>query len=159
MTSVLANIDAQIAELQRLVQPPEAPLFYGSDIACAFDCDPNMREVDPASVEAIGQDVIKRLTCPRGRMPDDGTYGLDLRGFCNRGVPYAELFALGGQVRLEVVKDDRIDDVAVTVTVPNQASNALRTGLVITPAEPTLQPFELVFVLTGDGALTVEAMG
>lgn len=155
---VLDAIDAEIATLTRIVAAPTGELGYGTDVSCVQDFAPDLALVDPFSSRAIGEAVIRRLTCPRGRMPDDPSYGIDLRSFCNRGVPASELRALEGTIRNEVAKDDRIDEFTVDLTMTS-AAKTIRVALTITPIDTKLGPFPLVFAITGDGSLAVEAMG
>ncbi len=154
--TVLDAIDAEIALLSKTVATPTEPLGYGVELSCVLDADENLSEVDPMSPVGIGQATLRRLNTPRGMIADDRDYGVDVRGYCNRGVPVDELVALNGTIRLEVVKDDRIADVAVTVTIP--ALNELNISIWITPMDPTLQPFALVLAATPD-TLTIERLG
>jgi hypothetical protein len=155
---VLDAIDAELRTLVRIVpaRAADAPLGFGRDLSCVVDVTADMAEVDPASPVGIGQAAIRRLITPRGTLADDPGYGIDVRGYCNRGVTAQELRELGGLVRLELTKDDRIADVSVAVTTPS--AGALHIDARITPADPDLTPFALIFSLQS-GALTVEAIG
>lgn len=153
--SVLDAIDAEIATLATTTLAPTGDLLYGRDLSCAIDLSPDLREVDPGSPVGIGESVIRRLTCPRGRLPDDPSYGLDVRAFCNRATPTAELRDLAGIIRNEVLKDDRIDEATVDVTFP--APRSLRVAIVIQPVASALGPFSLIFAIV-DGQVAVEAM-
>lgn len=154
--TVRAAFDASIGELERAVLPPTGDLGYGRDLSCTTEIHPGLAEVDPMSPVGIGEAAIRRLTTPRGGLPDDADYGLDLRSFANRGVPYAELRDLQGMIRNELAKDDRIADLTVTVTLSR--STDLAVSIRIVPEHPTLAPFALVFVVGADGAVTVEAL-
>ena len=147
---------AAAGELERVVLPPTGDLGYGRDLSCTTELLPGLAEVDPMSPRAIAEAAVRRLITPRGALPDDANYGLDLRSFANRGVPYQELRDLSGMVRNELVKDDRIDDVTVEVTL--LAPSSLRINVRFVPADPTLTPFPLVFSVGADGAITVEAL-
>jgi hypothetical protein len=152
---VLDAIAASTAELTRLVPVPTGPLGYGTDLSCVEDVTEDLAEVDPFSPQAIGEALLRRLTTPRGQLPDDPNYGMDLRGYCNRGVPTGELREIAGQIRSEVTKDDRVEDVSVVVTVP--ALNAMSVRIDVTPADPSLDPFTLTFAVTS-GQLLLEAI-
>ena len=149
---VLDSIAADIAELTRVVPVPTAPLGYGVDLSCVDDLTEDLAEVDPFSPVAIGEALLRRLTTPRGQLPDDPDYGFDIRGYCNRGVPVGELRSLAGQIRSEVTKDDRVEDATVTVTIPSL--NSMTVAILVTPADPTLDTFTLTFsVQSGEATL------
>lgn len=152
---VLDAIAADTATLTRLVPSPLEPFGYGTDLSCVEDVTEDLAEVDPFTVRAIGEALARRLTTPRGSLPDDPDYGLDVRGYCNRGVPITELQDLSGQIRGEVTKDDRVEDAAVTVTIP--ARNQLHISVTVTPVDPSLGPFSLTFAVV-NGQLTLESL-
>lgn len=152
---VLDSIAADTAELTRLVPVPTGSLGYGTDLSCVEDLTEDLAEVDPFSPLAIGEALLRRLSTPRGQLPDDPEYGLDLRGYCNRGVPTGEIREVAGQVRSEVTKDDRVEDVSVVVTVPSLKTMSVRID--VTPADPLLDPFTLTFAVTS-GQLLLEAI-
>jgi hypothetical protein len=135
---------------------PSGELGYGRDLSCVLDLTDDLAEVDPLSPVAIGEATLRRLLTARGSLPDHRDYGLDVRGMCNRGVPYSELRDLAGQVRNEISKDDRIE--SATVTVTPQAGGQLDFAVRITPAVVGLTPFSLTFAVVS-GQLTVEAIG
>lgn len=139
-------IEASIALLTQDNDFAEAPLGYGSDISGAEDLDPDMNEVDPFSTLALSQAIARRLDCPRGGLPDDQDYGIDVRSYCNRGVTAAEINSLGGQIRGELLKDDRVDTLTVVVT-PSDSGRTLAIEIRVTPVDPN----------TGDFTLTLSA--
>ena len=146
--TVDAAMTAGMASLERVKDPPTGNLGYGSDLSCILDLTPDAAEVDPHSYTAIGQAVLRRLITARGTLPDDPHYGIDVRGMLNRGIPLSQLRDLQGQIRGEVMKDDRVADVVVSVTMPEQ--RALTVVLTITPEPTNLIPFELTLALTPD---------
>jgi len=150
---VLDAIALDLATLSREVATPTGALEYGTDISCVLDADANLTEVDPFSPVGIGQALLRRLITPRGTLPDDRDYGLDVRAYCNRGVPVNELRDVGGAIRLEITKDDRIADATVSVTTPGP--NELSIAIRVTPEDPALTPFTLVIAATSQ-ALTLE---
>jgi hypothetical protein len=155
--TVAASIERQLAELGRLVPRPPAALGYGSDLSCVADLTPELAEVEPFTMRAIGEAVVRRLTTPRGSLPDDPDYGLDVRVYANRGTTLTELRELGGRCALELGKDDRIDESAVIV-MHNPAAHTLGITVRIVPASPTLNPFTLTFT-ANSGAAVLEAFG
>jgi len=155
--TVGTSIDTQIAELVRLVPHPVGELAYGTDLACVSDLTVDLDEVDPFSMQAIGEAAIRRLTTARGALLDDRDYGIDVRAYCNRGTTLDELREIGGRCSLELAKDDRIDSAVVTVA-QDPLAFTLAISVVITAAHPTLNPFTLTFAVTSSAAV-LEAIG
>jgi hypothetical protein len=153
--TVLDAIDGSIATLARVVDAPTGALGFGTDVWCTDDADENLSDVDAFSPVGIGQALVHRLTTPTGTLPDDRDYGLDVRGYCNRGVPVDELRDLAGAIRLEITKDDRVDDASVNVTIPE--ANTLRIAIRITPENPAITPFSMVLAAM-PGELTLEIL-
>jgi len=142
MTITRDTIAAELLALEAVADFPIEPLGYGVDISCTSDISPRMAEVDPFTVQALAEAIVRRLDCPRGGLADDPNYGLDLRSYCNRGTTAADLRALGGQIRSELRKDDRIEDVLVDV-VPSPTGGTLAITLDVTPTDPNLGGFRL----------------
>jgi hypothetical protein len=155
-TIVLDAIDAELALLEREVPTPSDPTTfgYGTDLSCVSDITDELTEVDPYSPLAVGEAVIRRLTTPRGTLPDDPDYGIDLRSYCNRGVTLRELRDLAGTCRSEILKDDRIEDATVTIT---SSGTSLAVVVQLALAQPGVQPFTLTFAVTS-GAAVLEAI-
>lgn len=156
MTLVLDSIAAQVLELDQLVATPQPPFGYGRDLSCVDDITPTLDDVDPFSVQAVSEATIRRLSTARGTLVDDPDYGLDLRSYCNRGVPARELAQLAGGIRNEVTKDDRIE--TATVTASLAGTNELRVQITITPVDPATEPFRLTLAVTSADVL-LEALG
>lgn len=148
MTTVVQNfIAAELAAAERLMDAPVAPFGYGSDLSCADDLSPDMAEVDGFSTLALAQALVRRLDCPRGGLPDDPNYGIDLRSYANRGVTSDDVRALAGAIRSELEKDDRVDGVAVIV-MPSTTGQSLAVTLAVTPVDPNLGGFSLTLAVT-----------
>jgi hypothetical protein len=148
VTVVHDAIAEMLAEEPRVQNFPAPPLGYGSDIDGDFDLSPRMAEVSPFSTRAVAQALVRRLDCPRGALPDDPDYGVDLRGLLNRGVADRDLAELEGQIQSEVTKDDRITDARATVTIVFGPPTALRVVLAVTPIDPEVSAFTLTFSVT-----------
>ncbi len=158
MTTVMQDVIAEeLAKLERTMDAPAAPFGYGSDLSCADDLAADMAEVDGFSTLALAQAIVRRLDCPRGGLPDDPDYGIDLRSYVNRGTTRDGILALAGAVRSEIEKDDRVDRVAVTVT-PLPTGQALGVRLVVTPADPSLGGFALTLAVTS-AQVVIDEMG
>lgn len=151
-----AAIAAELATLAPVTAPATEPLGYGTDLSCVLDVADDFGEVDPQSPAAIVQALLRRYVTPRGTLPDDQEYGLDVRRYCNRGVTLVDLRSLSGQMVSEARKDDRIDDATVEVTTADEVllSRVLVAKVVITPADPALQAFTFTFAVTSAGVLT-----
>lgn len=141
---VLDAIAAEVAKLTREVDAPTEPFGYGKDLSCVSDLTETMEEVEGPLV--VAQAIVRRLTTPRGGLPYDPNYGLDVRGFLNRATTTAELRSIAGQVRLEVTKDDRVESASVTVTAPSL--NTLRIALDVEMADPEQTEFALTLAVT-----------
>ena len=139
---------------------PEA-LGYGRDLSCAYDCDEYMSEVDPMSVQAVGESLIRRLSTPHGRVindpelliavGEDPDYGYNLANMLHIGMSKVEIMAKQDLAAAECLKDDRVQNATVTITqvAGNQFSvhlyAVLKTGevysqiLPLTDADAVLQ--------------------
>lgn len=157
MTVFTDAIAAGLAELTRLVDAPIAPLYYGSDLSCVSDLTFTVSELDPASPLGIAESLIRRLTCPRGGLPDEKDYGYDLFALLNRGANEAQLNEYSGQIRGECRKDDRVDDVLPTLTMDTIA-RTLYVDLQVKPIDPAQRDFEFTFSVTSAGAV-LESIG
>jgi hypothetical protein len=154
--AVLDAIALETARLERIVPLPTGNLGYGTDLRCITDVTPDLAEVDPARPMAIGEALLRRLITPRGGLLEDRNYGFDVRGYCNRGVPQDELRDLGGLIRAECMKDDRVED--LTISILQLGPNSLSIQLRVVPADPELESFALTFAVI-NGELTMEAFG
>lgn len=157
MTLLESLVAAQIALIPVVPRVVPDALYYGTDLACVLDVTPTLDEVDPVSTIAIGEALVRRLITPRGRVLDDGTYGLDLRGQLNHGVTQPGLTRLQSSIRVECMKDDRIEDATVSVIMASVASRQMRVQIVATAAESG-QEFSLTFFVTADGVQLIESI-
>jgi hypothetical protein len=148
-------IAAELATLTRIMPAPTGALGYGSDLACADDLTETMAERAGTDPLVIGEALLRRLDCPRGGLPDDKDYGLDVRAYLSRGTGATELRELAGQVRAESMKDDRVSSCTVTVS-PSSDGSSMGISIRVTPADPTLAPFTLVFSVTSIEVLLLE---
>ncbi len=160
---VLDAIASDVAKLTRVAEPPTDPIGWGSDLSCGEDLTEGMDEV--AGQRLLAESIVRRLTTPRGSLPDlrsvdlrDRNYGLDLASYLNRGVTALEVRALASNVRSEVAKDDRLASVSVTVT-PSPTGSSLAVELRVTPRDSRLGPFTLVLAVTSASVLLEELRG
>jgi len=150
---VLEFIAAETAALTRLVPVPTGELGYGRDLSCVTDITETLEEVDPFSVQGLGEALLRRLITPRGSLPDDADYGIDIRGYCNRALTRQDLLALEGEIRAELAKDDRVAQVQPTVT---WASPSLNVKVMVEPAIPGMRPFALTLAAENGAVLLAE---
>lgn len=156
--TVRAALDTRGAELRRLVPVPVAPLGYGRDLACTIEIDPALAEVDPDSPTAITQALIRRYITPRGALIDDANYGLDIRGHLNRGTTTRELAAMGGMMRGEAQKDDRVARVDVALSA-SLITKVLEARVNVEPEDPALVAFDFTIAVASGADLEVTIHG
>lgn len=157
-TIVKDAIAEELTALERVVDLPSEPYGYGSDLRCDSDLREDMAEVDGMSTLAIAEALVRRLDCPRGALPGDPDYGIDLRSYCNRGTTAAEIRSLAGQINGELRKDDRIERVVVTVT-PSPDGSELAVQLEVTPVDPNVGDFALTLAVTSAAVVLEEIRG
>jgi hypothetical protein len=151
-----AAIAAGFATLERVTTTPTAPFGYGRDISCDSDIHPET-DVDPFSPLAIAQALLRRHDTPRGRLPDDPAYGLDLRGELNRGTDPRTFESLSRRSSAECRKDDRVVAARVDVSSDTPNGSALRVKFTITPADPrTGGPFRFTLAVTSAATILSE---
>lgn len=154
-TAVKTAIADELAKLVQIVDFPVDPFGYGSDISCDSDVDPDVVEVDPFTTLALAQAIVRRLDTPRGSLPDDKNYGIDVRSYVNRGVTAAEIQQLAGQISNELRKDDRIDTLTVTVR-PSSTGTTLRIELAVRPVDSRIGGFTLTLSASSAAILIEE---
>lgn len=157
MTIVTDAIAEGLAALERVQDHAVEPFGYGSDLACSSDLTPGMAEVSGDSIAALSQAIVRRLDCPRGALPDDPDYGIDLRSYCNRGTTADEIRGLATSINGELTKDDRIDRVVVTLT-PSPTGSAIRVHLDVTPIDHRVGGFSLT-LSASSAAVLIEEIG
>ncbi len=155
---VKAQIAAEVALLTRITDTPVEPFGYGTDISVDSDMDPDARDVRGDTTLVLAQAIVRRLDCPRGALPGDDNYGIDLRSYANRGTTTSEILSLAGQIRTELGKDDRIDTTAVIVRPENNAQK-LRIEIAVRPIGQAVGGFSLTLAATSSTVLIEEIAG
>ena len=153
--TVKTAIETELATLTQLVDFPTEPFGYGSDISCDSDVDPLVREVNGFTTLALAEALVRRLDTPRGSLPDDDDYGIDLRGLLNRGSVAADIQQLAGQIRAELAKDDRVDTLTVTVA-PSSTGTVLRVEVAVQPVDAEIGGFTLTLSASSASVLLEE---
>ncbi len=156
LNEVRTAIAEEIAKVTREMDAPVAPFGYGTDLSCVDDLTETMSMVDQGTTQGIAEALVRRLTTPRGGLPDDADYGRDIRSMVNRGATTLELRALAAVIHAEATKDDRIDTLRVTFT-PSEDGSEIDLELVVTPVDATIGVFSLVLALTS-AELLIKAM-
>jgi hypothetical protein len=158
MNAILtATVASGLASLSRVLDTPVEPFGFGADLSCASDLDEEMLELDGDDPLVLAQALVRRLDCPRGGLPDDPDYGIDLRAFLNEGTPFYELDVLGVQIQSELSKDDRVASVKASVT-RNTTGSELTVSIRVVPADPATKPFGLTLAVTST-AVILEKIG
>jgi len=144
MTDIVrSSIAEAILAAAAILDPPDPPLGYGSDLSCVEDLDPEMREVSGADVRSLAEALIRSIMTPRGSVPDAPDYGIDLRSYLHRPSTRTELLAIEGDIANEWGKDDRVSRFEVTIDVIENGRVPPGLGRVY-PADPNLEPFSIV---------------
>lgn len=149
-------IAASIAALPRIVATPREPFGYGSDVSCGSDLDEDVKELDGFDPLVMKQAILRRLDTPRGSLPDDPNYGISLRSMLNAGADQERINSMGGIIRNEVCKDDRVASAVVEVT-PSASFDAFRVAMAVTPVDPSLGGFSMTLAVTSAG-IVLEAI-
>ncbi len=105
----------------------------------------------------IGEAAYRRLTTPRGDLrggEDEADYGIDLTELIGSGSVKADAAALPGRIRSELMKDERIE--AVDVTVKPSTSGPVTTFDIKIAITSTIGPFTLALLASG---VSVELLG
>jgi len=114
---------------------------------------PDGMDLDPlggvvSGRRAVGQAIARRLVTPRGGLLDDESYGYDLRQLVGEALRPGDLATVEAEIADQCRMDERVDDVAVAVTLA--ATGALRVELTI--ATETLGPLRLVLAVSAVSA-------
>jgi len=136
---------------------PSGDLGFGTDFSCWDDFDPNFSELDPNSPLAVAQDAYHRLNTQRGLIPDDSDYGKDVKTLLQRAFSPNGIIETKGQIKSELLKDDRIDPKTLQVNV---TADAVNQSLVIDiKGYCTKGPFSLILNASDSGVLLKSITG
>lgn len=132
-------------------------MTYGTDIGAIDDLDANLTPVDDRT--AFMQALVRRITAPRGALWYAPDYGYDVSAAVNSATDVAVIEA---NAEAELLRDERVDDADVTLTVTEPTGDTLTGGktwsldLRVTASD---EPY--AFTLSVDavtGALLLEAV-
>jgi len=140
-------LSEQLALLETQTTASVATGTYGADLSCIDGLTPTMKMVTGDGVEIIKQSLIRRLNSPRGSLYSDQEYGTDLSGYLNKAMTAAEVTELEGSIQAECRKDDRVESCSATVTLETSSLTIL---IHVSPVDPSLEDFDLTFILSTD---------
>jgi hypothetical protein len=127
---------------------------FGRDVSCTTELRTG-RYVTGARL--VGEAIYRRLTTPRGMLrggEDEADYGIDLVDLIGSAATKSDAAALGGRIQSEVLKDERVTSVDVTVVA---STTGPATEFVVNIAAETADgPFALKLSIS---ELTVELVG
>lgn len=146
-----------LAALTRLNPVPLEPFYYGLDLAGVEDVTDDWALVDPASNQAIGEALLRRLLTPRGGLISDPEYGVGIPQMLSRGMTTTEIQGIKRLCTTECLKDDRVSAVDVRVTYDG-TTEEMRIDVTVTPQDSN-RTFALILALTGDGVARAEIVG
>lgn len=70
----------------------------------------------------LGEAAYRRLTTQRGTLEYDPNYGFSLAGWLNKRMTPDELAEAPSLIRAELLKDERLERVDITITQPTPSS-------------------------------------
>lgn len=98
--------------------------------------------------ELLAEAAYRRLITVRGTLLDDPNYGLGLVRWLQTEYTPAMLAALPSIIRLELMKDPRLDSVNVEIASTRDASSAVSMQIEITGAGVNGEGFSLVLAVS-----------
>ncbi len=129
---------------------------FGRDVSCTDTMRTGRLVSGP---RLVAEACYRRLITPRGTLlggEDEANYGLDLGGLLGSSTSAAEVAALPGRIRNELLKDERVESVEALVTATTTAGS---TSYVIDVTGTTAEgPFELKLAVA-DVTLAVLKIG
>ena len=152
---VKAHMAAEIAAVVQIVDFPTAPFGYGSDISGALDVDPTMAETNPFSTLALAESLVRRLDTPRGSLPDDKNWGISVASYLNKGSTSQDILQIAGQIRNELLLDDRVDTLTVEMK-PDAVGKNVRVSISVQPLAAFAGPFTLTLNASDTGLILEE---
>jgi hypothetical protein len=120
-------------------------LQYGQDLSATKRLNYG-RIVDGG--ELLAEAAYRRLITVRGTLLDDPNYGLGLVRWLQTESTPAMLAALPSIIRLELMKDPRLDSVNVEIESTRDASSAVAMEIEITGAGVNGEGFSLVLAVS-----------
>lgn len=124
-----------------------APTNFGVDVSCVT----SLRTGRYASgLRLVAEAVYRRVTTPKGTLQggeDELNYGIDIAGLLGSLVTASQIAAAPGQIEAEIMKDERIASVEVTINSVKSGPSVAWT--VSIDCETTEGPFSLQLAVSG----------
>jgi hypothetical protein len=120
---------------------------FGRDISCTSSLRTGRFST---GVRLVAEAAYRRLTTPRGALrggEEEANYGFDLLEKIGSVSTKTDAAALPGQIAAELKKDERIDDVSVTVV--DTSTGPAKSFDITIVATTGLGPFSLVLAVSG----------
>ena len=154
MNTIVNNaIIAALANLEVTSSVSKSPFGYGTDMWCESDLDPRMKEVAESAL-VLAQSCVRRIDTPNG-LPDDNEWGISVSEYLNRPTTRKELYLLESEISAELVNDDRIDNVKVSVETSTDFST-LTIEIRVTPKDAIENDFTLILSASDVGVIIEE---
>lgn len=146
---------AYVAQLSAAATAP-TPLDtdYGSDMSCVTDITAMATELSGDDPRIVAESDARRLSTDRGTLIDDPNYGWNLQDLVQRPLTPADIATIPGQVKGELLKDDRHETLDVWTT--GQTTSNLLVHVKGTTAKG---PFGLTMAITDAGVAVKEIFG
>lgn len=98
----------------------------GLDVLCVPDLDGQLRLV--GGFPLLAQDLLNRLSTPRGALFYDESYGFDVPGLLNADLDERDVPRIAAEIVAQCLLDDRVADVSADVVL-YRLENRLRITL------------------------------
>ncbi len=89
---------------------------FGTDFSGITDLDARCSTVTGRRL--LAEAIARRLSTPRGRLIKHPDYGTDLTEYINDDIGPGDLAAMQSAIVAECLKDERVQDVDVSITAP-----------------------------------------
>lgn len=103
--------------------PQLSTIDFGTDLRAIMDMDPNGRTIRGAKF--VGQEIARRLLCPRGGVLGCPDYGLDVRDYMQQNLTSRDMPRVQGEIATEVGKDSRVDTFTVKCALTQNGGTAV----------------------------------
>lgn len=154
--SILSDaIAAETAVQARLVPVQVEPFEYGTDLSCVSDLTPRLDEVDPNSVQGMGESIVRFLTSERDSIPDAPGRGWNIYRLLAANLSPSGIANAQRAIESEITQDDRYDNAVATVSYVGKTAII---NVRVTPVDLALGPFDLIVAVPEDGTILYELM-
>lgn len=127
---------------------------FGKDISCTSGLRTGRFAM---GARLVAEALYRRLITPRGMLrggEDEANYGLDICGLIGSSTSASDEAALPGRIRVELMKDERVESVEVSVV--SSVSGPTTSYTITVEAQTAEGPFMLTVAAS---SVTVELLG